>query len=245
MKMTSKWLVLLTLVGFCVACGDDATQSEDSKNNDSNSTISDRGGPQSLSGFDWSTGPIDANGFQLELAFEFGEDELTASNTCEGTTTVTTTSPIRYTYQAEVATGNSDVVEDGEDFCEVSIDAGSFDFEIVEGNLQMTTGGETVVVSPAGSVSGLYGEWSVGNEVGTLYFSMGNGRLEARSECTNGLVAKTSVAANYRNFVVIEEASMGGDDLCSVSIDASTMEYRFEGSELVLIQDGQEIRLSK
>lgn len=253
MKTIVKWILISMLVAPGFGCGDDSgsngndgTSNSTVVNNQSNnsSNIGDRGGPQALSGFQWSTGPIDANGFQLELAFEFGDDEVIASNTCEGTTNVTTTAPIRYTYSAQVASGSSDRVDQDGGFCEVSIATGGFDFELVDDNLQITSQGETLTAAPAGAVSGLYGEWKVETEIGTLFFSMGNGQLVARNECTNGLTAETSTPAECKNFVIIEESSMGGDETCSVSIEAGTIEYRFEGAELILNQNGQEVRLS-
>lgn len=240
-----KKIAVLSFALALMACGDDSGSKASNGSNNGPQTGTERGGPQSLSGFTWSSEPVESGGIEFQLDFEFTQNEIEASNTCDGATTVSTSAPVRYTYRADIAQGNSDRVEDGDSFCEVEITDQGFDFEIVGGDLQMTSGGETLVVSPSGAVRGLYGDWSVATEIGTLTFSMGNGRVQAVNDCTNGLTASTSVAADFTNFLVIEEDAMGGDDACFVQISAGTFEYRFEGDDLILSMGGQDTRFSK
>lgn len=236
-------IALIASVVFSLgACG-----SEDAGggNGDGGPSGSDRGGPDALSGFSWTSDPMEINGVALQLSFEFTDTELNASNTCAGDVTVTTSAPIRYTYRATIEEGDSSEVSEGGNTCDVSIAPGSFDFQRVGKNLEVSYKDQKLSFGPEGTTSGVFGEWKAEWDLGSLVWSMGDGKLTATNECDNGLSATAQVAADYRNFVVIEEEATGGDESCSVGIQKGNLEYRFEGSELVLIFAGEEIRLKK
>lgn len=214
-------------------------------------TITDRGGPDSLENFAWSMGePIEINGIELQMSFRFDDDSVTVTSTCDGEVTVSTTAPVRYHYSASIASGDENEVEDGGDTCAVSIAAGSFDFEIVDGKLVATAGGESIEFSPVGSVAGLYGKWQrEAPGVGTLIWSMGGGKIRATSECDNGVSATVEVPAVFTNRLQIVSASENTVEEngleCSASISAGSGTYRFEGNELVMTFEGEDMRLER
>ena len=188
---------------------------------------------------------MEVNGVTLQLSFEFTETEVKASNTCNGLTTASTSTPVRYTYNADIPNGDSNKVEDANALCEVTIAPSSFDFELVDGKLRVTYQDQTLLFSPQGGTSGLFGTWEVDWDYGTLLWKMGGGKLSATNKCDSGLSASVEVPATFRNHFVVDEEASGGDASCSVGIAKGSVEYRFDGDDLIMIDDGQEVRLSK
>ena len=96
------------LISLClVACGDDSNDSSGGSFNGllGGSTTNERACPMSVAGSQWTTGPIDFDGFIMEAVFEFSDTEIVFSNICEGSTTVSVRSPLKYTYSLDVLEG--------------------------------------------------------------------------------------------------------------------------------------------
>lgn len=209
----------------------------------------ERGGPHALAGFTWSAEPAVVGGIELAFALRFDDDSVTAQNTCDGALTASVTAPVRYLYSATIPEGDS--VEESRDgaTCQAGVEAGTFDFEIVDGRLEMLYEGELVVFEPAGAVAGLYGSWRAeAPGIGTLTWSMGGGAIEVEAACENGLSARVVVDAEFENRVQFPEAAedVVSDDFgaeCSVAIATGEAEYHFEGDTLVMTFDGQDLYL--
>lgn len=251
--MTSHHLarLLVTAALILSACGDsgsDNNSNEESNNaNNNNNTAPDRGGPDSLVGVSWQGAAQTINGLTLQPTFSFGRDSVTVTNTCNGTVSVSVTAPARYTYKADIAKRAAKSETDGTNTCDVSIEAGSFDFEIVEAGLLVTVMEQMLTFAPRGAVAGLYGEWvAPAPGVGQLVWSMGKGKLTASAVCDSGLTATATTSAAFTNILTITESAQDsveeGGVTCDAAINAGTFTYRFDGGVLVLIAGGQEIR---
>lgn len=220
-----------------IACGADSGASSSAS----------RGGPDSLVGFKWTSEPVTAGGIEFVLALSFAENSVTAANTCNGELTASTSTPVRYRYTATIPKGDSvENTKDGSS-CFASIDAGSFDFEIVDGNLVANYQGETLTFEPVGAVNGLYGRWQATGNGLTLSWSMGNGEILVDADCHNGVTASVRVDADFENRIEFVEAAeqTESDDFgfdCSVSIARGMATYYFDGDALVLSQEGQAVR---
>lgn len=237
-KIQAAALSLVVSVSLLAACGGGAG---------SGGGGSDRGGPDSLIGFQWTADPITVNGITFEFGFEFSADTVTAYNTCDGALTATVEAPVRYLYTATVPAGDSTEAASDGNTCRVSIDSGTFDFEIVDGKLRMTQNGETLDFEPAGATAGLYGEWTADAPgIGTLIWSMGGGQIVATTDCDNGLSATVEVDADFINRLEFpepaEDVVTEGTLECSVSVAATMMTYYFDGDTLVMSDGGEEIR---
>lgn len=212
-----------------------------------------RGGPDSLEGFTWTSPPITVDGVELQGSFRFDKTSVTASNTCGGGQDhAEVTSPVRYHYTMDVLEDAESRTGDDDNNCGVSISKAKVALEVVSGKLRMTTDGEAIDFQPgAGAHSGLYGEWTADSDFGKLKWSIKNGALTATAECTNGLSATTQAKAAFVNLFDIPEtvnsADQGGGGRCTASIIKGTYTYRFDGDAL-LIGDAQgknEIRFDK
>jgi hypothetical protein len=231
------------LLALCLmACGDDTSGgTDDGGGGGGDDPVVDRGGPESLSGFRWTSEPMNVNGTTLQLSFEFGASMVTLLGSCDGGAPVSVAAPVRYTYAATVQSGAADRAERGDETCEVGIAPGSFEFEVQDNQIMVGQGDERITFDATGIRSGLYGTWRADANFGTLFWSIGNGRIAARTECTNGLIARTTAPTTFRNFVTLEAAT-AGDDSCMIGIAAGTFEYRFEGETLVMDIQGGEVR---
>ena len=145
----------------------------------------------------------------------------------------------------EVAQGNMDETREGDQYCEVFIEPTQFSFEQAGEDLLAYAGDESITFEGAPGNQGIYGQWSFTQDSGTITWWMGNNTLTARAECANGLSAQTQTPAVYKSFFSVQESAESGDDSCSVSVEASNLEYRIEGDELVLMQGGEEARLRR
>lgn len=232
----SRLLVPILILPF-VACGNDA----------GSSSAAGRGGPDSLVGFRWTSDPVLAGGIEFVLALSFSDSSVTATSTCDGSLTATTSTPVRYRYTATIPKGDSVENTEGSNSCLASVDAGSFDFEIADGNLVASYQGEILTFEPSGAVDGLYGRWEVSANGLTLAWSMGDGEIVVDADCHNGVTAQVAVDAGFENRVEFTEAAeqTESDEFgleCSVSIASGIATYYFDGDALVLSQQGQAIR---
>lgn len=210
----------------------------------------ERGGPHSLIGYDWTSDPLNIQDIEFVVRFRFDETHLTATGTCDGELSATTEVPVRYRYTATVPAGDRvDEAKDG-NTCFAAIQAGSFDFEIVGDKLVVTSEGETVEFSADGTVSGLYGKWATpAPGIGTLTWAMGGGKIVATSQCDNGVSASVEVDATFINKLEITESAEkvvedGFGLECWVSVAAGLSTYRFEGDDLILTTNGEDVRFS-
>ena len=262
----STALVLAALLSLTLACGPDDTSGE-TENNGSGANDGSLGsmtvditrpenksGPQSLSGFAWLFDPVTVNGLNLQLGFQFSQDMLTAQNTCNGSQSVTTSAPIKYLYNVEITEDAYQKEGEGENYCEVSISKGTFDFELDNGQLVVTADGMTMRFDASGQTSGLYGTWEFEGEDGfKLRWALGSGSIRAEADCTalNGYTAKTQASAVFKNYVEILMDAQNSvtdefDNTCEVSISKGKIQYYFEGETLVMkdVASGEEVRLS-
>jgi hypothetical protein len=226
-----KTLHALTLLALA-ACSTD----------DSSPPITDRGGPDALAGIEWHT-TFSQNGIDFDFSFAFDDAKVSATNRCSfagQSLTASTASAVKYRYDVNVPTAG----HGGDSSCFIDVAAGKFSFEIAGDNLIMMANGETVTFTPAGPVSGLYGEWTATQDGFTVTWSMGNGKIHATATCPSGS-ASTEVSAQFTNLVdILEDQSQTvGDDSfnCTVSIAKAMAEYHFEGDDLVMTVNGQSL----
>ena len=125
---------------LAIACGDDSSSSGNGSGLGGSNLMAGPNGPAALAGSRWTSGVQNFDGFELEVLFEFTDDQLVASSICDRSTTVTAQSAVKYTYSAEILEGSMNEVSDGDEFCTVSIDPGEYDFEEAEGDLIFTSG---------------------------------------------------------------------------------------------------------
>jgi|GEM_PF-6362258 len=221
------------------ACGDDGEAGTGG--------ASDRAGPEALSGFTWNT-QLTVNGIAFDFSFEFGTNTLVATNTCGVGADVLTAEvevPVKYRYRANI----TNAAQAGDEACHVAAATGTIDFEIVGNTLSGTVAGQPVVFTSTGTRSGLYGDWTATLADGfTITWSMGKGKLKVSGTCPGSSATPTvTVNATYENFVEVTESgekTVGeeGSNTCSMGITAGTLQYHFEGSTLVMLYGGQELR---
>lgn len=231
-------LLAMALLAFG-ACGDDGETGGGGG--------SDRAGPEALSGFTWNT-TLTVNGIDFDFGFEFGTNTLVASNTCGVGGDVLTAEvevPVKYRYRATI----ENAAQAGDEACHVAAATGTIDFEIVGNTLSGTVAGQPVEFTSTGTRSGLYGDWTTTSADGfTITWSMGKGKLKLSGTCPGSSANPTvTVNASYKNFVEVTEAketTVGeeGSNTCSMGISAGVLEYHFEGSTLVMLYGGQELR---
>jgi hypothetical protein len=233
----------LMIIGlFLLSCGGDGPGGPGERD--------DRGGPDSLVGYKWTSDPLTVNGIKFVFGFGFSRSSVTAKNTCNDAVTATIEVPVRYRYTANVPTGGRTDEEEGGKTCFAEIAAGTFDFEITDNKLVMTHQDKTFDFKPVGSVAGLYGNWTAkAPGVGTLTWSMGGGKIVATSDCDNGVSATVEVSADFVNKIEFTEAAKdvkrGDSGLeCSMEVAAGVSTYRFDGDTLVMKMNGEEIRFS-
>ena len=202
----------------------------------------DRGGPDALTGFTWQT-KLKQGELDFLFGFTFTDTDVTASNVCtlgNDTLTAKVTTPVKYRYSAVVPTGG----RAGDDACFVDVAKATFDFELQGSKLIMTVGAQRVEFDQAGARSGLYGEWTGSANGFKLVWSMGGGKIRARSECPGGKTASVTVDATFQNFVDIlaAKSEQVGDDTfsCSVGVDKAMATYRFAGEQLILTVQGED-----
>ena len=243
MRKLTLALVVLTLFG----CGDDGSNNTASRpdNGFDAPAIDDQAGPMSVSGSQWTTGVKNFDGFELELVFEFTDEEIIASSICDRTTTVTARAPISYTYSVETTEGSADETVDGDAFCNVSIEPGEFNFEQSGQNLLASAGDTSALFEGAPGNRGVYGEWSLTENGTTITWWMGNNELVVRAVCDNGLTAQTRAPAIYKSFFAVEVPAEAGDEFCNVSLSPEDLEYRIENNTLTLMKDGEEFELMR
>lgn len=247
-RYLSALLILVTL-----ACAEESTNGEGGSESSltppsppNGERITDRAGPMSVSGSRWTSGAQVFDDFEIELLVEFTEDEIILSGICERTTTVSVRSPIKYTYSVQITQGNANETREGDKYCEVFIEPTQFRFEQAGGNLLAYAGDESIIFEGAPGNQGIYGQWSFTEDAEAITWWMGNNTLTARAECANGLSAQVQTPAVYKSFFSVQESAESGDDLCSLSLEASSnLEYRFEGDELILMQGDEETRLRR
>lgn len=233
----SACLCAIALVPRVAACDDG------SPNVPNTPGATDRGGPDSLTGFSWNADPVSSGGVDFDFSFKFTATQVEASNTCNDAVTATVSSPVRYRYAMTVTESASKTeVADGKD-CEVAISPGSLSFEVKGSELHANDGTNDFVFTSTGAVQGLYGTWSTpAAGVGTLSWRMGGGKVTATAACDNGLTATATASATFINYLDILETvsdSMNGAGLdCEVGIQAGTSEYTFDGNDLVLTTGG-------
>ena len=236
------------LISLClVACGDDSNDSNGGSFNGllGGSTTNERAGPMSVAGSQWTTGPIDFDGFIMEAVFEFSDTEIVFSNICEGSTTVSVRSPLKYTYSLDVLEGSYSETVDGDASCYVNIDPFTLAFEQDGPDLILMLDGGAVRLEGTAGNQGLYGQWTFEEDGNRLIWWMGNGTLAARAECENGLSAETQTPARYANFFSIQSSASAGDEYCNVSLDPADIQYRIEGNTLVMTSGTEDIRLTR
>lgn len=227
-------LILALSIASLVGCTDDS----------SSSSGQDRGGPDALSGVTWHT-TITQNGIDFDFGFAFDDTKVTASNTCHAggqSLTATAASAVKYRYTANIPTAG----HGGDSACFVDVAAGSFSFELAGDKLEAMANGQTIEFTQgAGSRSGLYGDWTAMANGFTITWSMGGGKIHATADCPGGAHASTTVNADFKNFVdILEDQSMTvGDDSfnCNVGISKAMSEYFFQGSDLVIVVNGQKL----
>ena len=215
--MKLRWLSLTGTAFLCallVACGSDGTgDDDDDGSSGSNASAgaggigANRGGPESLAGFSWTSEPQTVNGIQLQLSFRFDEKSVTATNTCDAERTAVVSSPVRYHYTAEILEASDEETTEGGNDCTVSISKGKLAFELIDGTLHVTSGDEKMEFEPDGTRSGLYGAWKAAGNGLTLTWSMKDGKIRATADCDNGLSATTESDASYINFLDIQEGA--------------------------------------
>jgi len=225
-------LAITVMLGACSADSDDE-----------NTPITDRGGPDALTGVSWHT-TFSQNGIDFDFSFAFDDTKVSATNQCTfagESLTASTAAAVTYRYDVNVPKAG----HGGDSSCFIDVAAGKFSFEIAGDELIMTANGETVTFTAAGPVSGLYGEWTAMQDGFTVTWSMGNGKIRARATCPSGS-ASTEVSAQFTNLVDILEDQMQtvGDESfnCTVSIAKAMAEYHFDGDDLVMTVDGQSLR---
>lgn len=232
-----KMLVLLSL-GFLVACG----------GNNNSSTSGDQGGPDALEGYMWKSAPVSANGFDFVLAFQFEQNKVKATNTCSyggASVSVSTEAPVDYRYTVDVPNRVSQTNSQGGNNCEVSIEKAMFNAVIQNGKLVVTQGDQSITFDRMGAENGIYSTWQADTEVGRLTWTMGGGKINANLVCSiNGLSVSAEAPATFVNILDIKEAAMNSKTEngleCNVSIAKGLFNYRFDGTTLVLTQNGQE-----
>lgn len=233
--MTLRTLSSLVVVLSSLACGPQGPSGPGS--------ISDQAGPEALSGTAWKAPPTTVNGIQLALQFQFDQTTVTASSTCDGTLTATARAPVKYRYRARITQSASKEEKSGSARCQVDVAAGSFDFVVTSKGLEVTWQGQTLTFQAKGGVSGLYGTWTApAPGVGTLEWSLGNGKVSAAALCDGGLVARVEAPAEFTNILEVLEAAqkketLGGQS-CEVGIAKGEMTYVVKNGELVLTQNG-------
>ena len=243
-----KLYIYSALILFTLACGEESNEessSESTLSSPSGVNITDRAGPMSVGGSRWTSGPQYFNGFEIELIFEFTDDEIILYSVCDQAITVSVRSPITYTYSAEITQGNMSETREGDAYCEISLEPGQFSFEQAGDNLLAYTDDESIIFEGSPGNRGVYGQWSLEGNGTTITWWMGADQLTARAECDNGLAAQTQAPAIYKSFFSVHTSAEAGDELCNVSVMRADLEYRIEGDVLVLMQNGEEARLSR
>jgi len=234
-----KALIAISILVFG-ACGGGDGAGDDAPD------ITDRGGPDALAGVTWHT-TFSQNGIDFDFSFAFDDVKVAATNECTfagESLTASTASAVTYRYDVNVPSAG----HGGDSSCFIDVAAGKFSFEIAGDNLIMTANGETVTFTPAGPVSGLYGEWTAMQDGFTVTWSMGNGKIRAKATCPSGS-ASTVVSAQFTNLVDILEDQMEtvGDESfnCTVSIAKAMGEYHFDGDDLVMTVNGETLRFHR
>lgn len=241
--MRRIWVSLLAILA--IACGDDSSSSGNGSGTGGSNLMAGPNGPAALTGSRWTSGVQSFDGFELEVLFEFTDDQLVASSICDRSTTVTAQSAVKYTYSAKILEGSANEVSDGDEFCSVNIDSGEFDFEEAEADLVLYSGDESIRLEGAPGNTGIYGEWSIEDNGYVLTWTMGDGMIIARADCPNGLSVETQARARYQNFFAVQEVAEAGDESCYVSLEPGEIEYRIDGNELVLINESEELRMRR